>query len=151
MKIATTYLHYSGEQQHEQTRPQPDVSRVVDYPAMNFAAKQGDNLDAAEYHMSENRKILFKPFSDRIGDCVSAPFIVYEEMVARYLFGKSMHQTLFPHGVAGKFDADKLPALQRHWLIWVEAEHKTVQGVAETLGFDLAHGGAADIPDVLVP
>ena len=125
LMLNTAILAYDPAGDVPRMPPSPNDARYVRVEDMYSLAKNNAAAaDATEDAMAKNR-ITFEQVFGNLTDVATSRSLIrlFEQMCTRYVYHKQMN--LFKTSVLGKFDADRLPDLQRDFCEIVSATIST--------------------------
>ena len=113
LMLNTSMLAYDPAGCVPRMPPAPNDARYVRVEDMHALGKNNEGMaDAAEEAMAKNRNQFMQEIAEATCASTSRALIrTYEQMLICYVYQKPL--TLFRTAVVGKFDATKLPDLQR--------------------------------------
>ena len=132
----TAMVHYSGEVKLDQTRPAPDISRVISEPMLNLAVSKGIHLEA-ETVLREINETIGANLVKRLGEKATTHRWQLEIAIGRLAYCMDLSKLPFAHFVSGKWDLQKAKELKLSWLADLEVQVPETFGLAAELGLNI--------------
>lgn len=150
VKTSTIRVQYSGDERLRQTRPTPDVSKTISIPDLQSVAKRGLHLHV-EAVLLKVRDVAL-PILTLVLSRLDALQLIWplEDAAVRLMFGRSLGEVGFAHGVSGKFTEEKLQSMRDAWVMHCVAGNPGFKPLVDAIGVKAEEGAGAPA-EVLCP